>query len=179
MFQDPNKGNMPKADTPEVTDITTQAAGIMADKAAEEAGEKVKEVKDKVQQAGQLASQAAAYTGAARQMGAAFTHPAGTNGHTPGIASGTDFAPQPQPMGSKRASNSVLMAAHELFGVSHLTQLTIVVEGTQIKSYKHFHLSQTASEHHHFSLVLDYDSLGDAEDHQLEKAQKLLENVSW
>jgi uncharacterized protein involved in type VI secretion and phage assembly len=66
------------------------------------------------------------------------------------------------------------MAAHELFGVSHLTKLTIVVEGTQIKSYKHFHLSQTASEHHQFSLVLDHDSLGDAEDHQLEKAQKLL-----
>ena len=71
-------------------------------------------------------------------------------------------------------SNSVLMAAHELLGVSHLTKLTIVVEGTQIKSYKHFHLSQTTSEHHHFSLVLDHDSLGAAEDHKLEKAQELL-----
>ena len=173
MFQDPNKGKTPKVDTPEVTDITTQAAGILADKAAAEAGEKVKEAKDKVQQAGQIASQAAAYTGAARQMGSAFTGPAGPGGPTPGI-NDTGFAPQPQPISSKRASNSVLMAAHELLGVSHLTKLTIVVEGTQIKSYKNFHLSQTASEHHQFSLVLDHDSLGDAEDHQLEKARKLL-----
>ena len=172
MFQDPNKGNMPKVDTPEVTDITTQATSIMANKVAAEAGAKVQEAKDKVQQAGQIASQAAAYTGAARQMGSTLSNPAGTSGTTPGIVSGMEATPQP--MSSKKTSNSVLMAAHELLGVSHLTKLTIVVEGTQIKSYKHFQLSQTTSEHHHFSLVLDYDSLGDAEDHHLEKAQKLL-----
>jgi len=69
-----------------------------------------------------------------------------TNGKTPKVN---------QPMSNKKVSNAAAIAASEVFGVSHLTKLTIVVEGTQIKSYKHFHLSQTTSEHHHFSLVLD------------------------
>jgi hypothetical protein len=47
MFQDPNnKGNIPKVDTPEVTDIASQAGGIIADKAPAEAGAKVKEAKE-------------------------------------------------------------------------------------------------------------------------------------
>jgi len=114
MFQDPNKSKMPKVDTPEVADITTQAAGVIADKAAAEAGGKVKEIKEKVQQAGQMASQINAYTGVARQASAAFEHPAGTGGPTPGIVSGMEAAPQP--ISSKRASNSVLMAAMSYSG---------------------------------------------------------------
>ena len=84
--------------------------------------------------------QAAAYAGAAWKIGSTLSnHPTGTVGPTPGIVSGIN--PGPQPMSGNRASNSVLMAAYELLGVSHLPQLTIVVEGTQITSYKHFHLS--------------------------------------
>ena len=37
-------------------------------------------------------------------------------------------------------SNADLMNDNEMFGISHLTKLTIVVEGKQIKSYKHFEL---------------------------------------
>ena len=51
---------------------------------------------------------------------------------------------------SDKKSNAAAMAASEVFGVSHLAKLTIVVEGTQITHYKHFQLSQTTSEHHHF-----------------------------
>ena len=71
-------------------------------------------------------------------------------------------------------SNADLMNDNEMFGISHLTKLTIVVEGKQIKSYKHFELSQSATGHHEFSLTLDYDSLGEPEDHHLENAQKYL-----
>lgn len=71
-------------------------------------------------------------------------------------------------------NNALAIAANEIFGVSHLTKLTIVVEGTQIKHYKHFTLSQTASGHHNFTLVLAHDSLGTPEDHHMEKAQKLM-----
>lgn len=60
------------------------------------------------------------------------------------------------------------------FGVSHLTQLNIVVEGTPIKHYVHFLLEQSAAKQHHFTLTLSHDSLGSAQDHQLEDAQKLL-----
>lgn len=75
---------------------------------------------------------------------------------------------------TNQASNALLIAANEILGVSHLVKLTIVVEGEQIKSYKYFNLSQTAMGHHQFNLILDHDSLGAPEDHQLEKAQKLL-----
>ncbi|MFN8407673.1 MAG: phage baseplate assembly protein V, partial [Sphingobacteriaceae bacterium] len=60
------------------------------------------------------------------------------------------------------------------FGVSHRTSLTIVVEGTPIKHYVDFHLEQYATKHHKFKLTLSHDSLGSAQDHQLEDAQKLL-----
>lgn len=60
------------------------------------------------------------------------------------------------------------------FGVSHLTLLNIVVEGTPIKHYVDFHLDQYATKHHKFMLTLSHDSLSSAQDHQLEDAQKLL-----
>jgi len=76
--------------------------------------------------------------------------------------------------GSNRPSNSVLIAANELMGVSHLVKLTIVVEGRLIASYKDFRLTQHTGGHHQFTLVLDHDSLGAVEDHHMEQAQKLL-----
>lgn len=73
-----------------------------------------------------------------------------------------------------RKSNAELITENEMFGISHLTKLTIMVEGKQIKSYKHFELSQSATTHHEFSLTLDHDSLGAPENHYLENAQKYL-----
>lgn len=75
---------------------------------------------------------------------------------------------------SSTTSNALAIAANEIFGISHLTKLNIVVEGTQIKHYKHFELLQSAKGHHHFKLVLAHNSLGSSEDHQMEKAQKLM-----
>jgi hypothetical protein len=60
------------------------------------------------------------------------------------------------------------------FGTSHITALSIVVEGTPIKHYEHFFLRQSATEHHDFTLTLSHDSLGSTQNHQLEDAQKLL-----
>lgn len=73
-----------------------------------------------------------------------------------------------------RPSNAAAIAANHIFGVSHLTKLSIVVEGKQIKHYKHFSLSQSSNKHHNFQLILAHDSLGSPEDHHLEKAQKLM-----
>jgi len=77
-------------------------------------------------------------------------------------------------VGSRKPSNSVLIAANEIIGVSNLVKLMIVVEGRLIKSYKDFQLKQRTAGHHEFTLVLDHDSLGSIEDHHLEQAQKLL-----
>ena len=75
---------------------------------------------------------------------------------------------------NKQTSNSEALAncASEL-GVSHLTSLKIVVEGTQIEHYTRFTLRQSVTEHHDFTLILSHDSLGSAQNHQLEDAQKL------
>lgn len=59
-------------------------------------------------------------------------------------------------------------------GLAALTRLTIVVEGNAIKHYKSLHLNQSTKDHHAFELVLDHDSLGSPETHDLNSAQKLL-----
>jgi hypothetical protein len=172
MFQDSNKSKMPKVDKPEVAGIATQAAGMVTDKLAEQAGEDVKEAKDKIQKGSQIASQATAYAGMAQQQLGGIVGAAGNRQHhttTEDTSVPTSFNGN-----SNKKSNAAAIASSAVFGVSHLTKLTIVVEGTQIKHYKHFQLSQSAIGHHNFSLVLDHDSLGTPENHQLEKAQKLM-----
>lgn len=158
MLQDSNKSKVPQLDTSDLTKMSTQTVDKLTDKA----GEKVKVVKDKAQKAGQVAQQATAYAGIARQAGTLFSASPDISGNNTVTTS------------IKKASNSVAIAASEIFGVSHLTKLTIVVEGKQIEHYKHFQLLQSATSHHNFFLVLDHDALGGAEDHQMEKAQKLL-----
>jgi uncharacterized protein involved in type VI secretion and phage assembly len=171
MLQDPNKGSMPKVDTSEVAGIATQAAGMVTNKLAEQAGEDVKKAKAKIQKGGQLASQVTAYAGMAQQFGGIVG--AGSNGQHHTATEDTSVPPSFNGNSNKK-SNAAAIAASEVFGVSHLTKLTIVVEGTQIKHYKHFQLSQSAIGHHSFSLVLDHDSLGSPENHQMEQAQKLM-----
>lgn len=75
---------------------------------------------------------------------------------------------------TQKTSNAAAIIANQIFGVSHLTKLSIVVEGKQIKHYKHFSLSQATDGHHEFTLILAHDSLGSPENHQMEKAQKLM-----
>ncbi len=62
----------------------------------------------------------------------------------------------------------------EKLGLVALTQLTIVADGNPVKHYKSLHLDQSTSSHHQFELVLDHDSLGSPENHDLKSAQKLL-----
>lgn len=62
----------------------------------------------------------------------------------------------------------------ERLGLVALTQLNIVADGNAIKHYKSLHLDQSTGDHHQFELVLDHDSLGSPENHDLKSAQKLL-----
>jgi hypothetical protein len=45
------------------------------------------------------------------------------------------------------------------------------VEGKAIRFFKHFKLKQSAVKHHEFDLILAHDTLGSAENHNLEEAQ--------
>lgn len=62
----------------------------------------------------------------------------------------------------------------ELFGINRVVKLEIIIEGKIIKHFKHFALTQSAIKHHEFSLTLAHDTLGEAENHNLEQAQNFL-----
>ncbi|WP_294304167.1 phage baseplate assembly protein V [uncultured Chryseobacterium sp.] len=70
--------------------------------------------------------------------------------------------------------NAKAIPENQIQGINRVIRLDIVIEGKQIKHFKHFHLIQSAIRHHEFSLTLAYDSLGNAENHNLEEAQNLL-----
>ena len=59
-------------------------------------------------------------------------------------------------------------------GINRVVRLDIHVEGKPIKYFKHFKLTQSATKHHEFDLILAHDTLGSAENHNLEKAQNFL-----
>lgn len=59
-------------------------------------------------------------------------------------------------------------------GINRVVRLDIHIEGKQIKFFKHFKLSQSATKHHQFEITLAHDTLGTAENHNLEEAQNFL-----
>ncbi|MFP3833612.1 type VI secretion system Vgr family protein [Chryseobacterium sp. SIMBA_028] len=59
-------------------------------------------------------------------------------------------------------------------GINRVVRLEIFVEGDPVRFFKHFKLTQSAVRHHEFDLTLAYDTLGHAENHNLEQAQKFL-----
>nr|WP_164464044.1 phage baseplate assembly protein V [Chryseobacterium sp. G0186] len=63
---------------------------------------------------------------------------------------------------------------NDIAGINRVVRLEIFVEGDPVKFFKHFKLTQSAVRHHEFDLTLAYDTLGNAENHNLEQAQKFL-----
>ncbi|HCN49773.1 MAG TPA: Vgr family protein [Chryseobacterium sp.] len=59
-------------------------------------------------------------------------------------------------------------------GINRVVKLDVVIEGQIIKHFKHFKLVQSAAKHHEFCLTLAHDTLGSAENHNLESAQNFL-----
>ncbi len=59
-------------------------------------------------------------------------------------------------------------------GINRVVRLDIHIEGKPVKYFKHFKLSQSAVKHHQFELTLAHDTLGSAENHNLEEAQNFL-----
>jgi uncharacterized protein involved in type VI secretion and phage assembly len=74
----------------------------------------------------------------------------------------------------KNTSNSDKVSENHISGINRVVKLDIVVEGKAVNHFKHFRLQQSARRHHDFELVLAYDSLGEAQNHNLEQAQKFL-----
>ncbi|SHH05634.1 Uncharacterized conserved protein, implicated in type VI secretion and phage assembly [Chryseobacterium oranimense] len=74
----------------------------------------------------------------------------------------------------KNTSNSNKISENHISGINRVVKLEIVIEGKVINHFKHFRLQQSARKHHDFELVLAHDSLGEAQNHNLEQAQKFL-----
>lgn len=77
--------------------------------------------------------------------------------------------------GQFRPDNSAKsISQNHVSGINRLVGLSIVIEGRSVPFFKHFSLEQHAGGHHCFRLVLAHDTLGGAEDHNLESANGFL-----
>ena len=70
--------------------------------------------------------------------------------------------------------NAKAIPENVIAGINRVVNLDIHVEGKPIKYFKHFKLKQRTSKHHKFELIMAHDTLGDPENHNLEKAQNFL-----
>lgn len=88
----------------------------------------------------------------------------------PTIIQEKNWAKQP----TSKIYNAAAIAENAITGINRVVKLDIHVEGKPIKYFKHFKLSQSAVKHHWFELTLAHDTLGTAENHNLEEAQNFL-----
>lgn len=75
---------------------------------------------------------------------------------------------------TSKIHNAKAIPESQIQGINRVVKLDIVVEGKAVKHFKHFQLKQSATRHHEFSLLLAHDTLGRAENHNLEAAQNFL-----
>lgn len=75
---------------------------------------------------------------------------------------------------NKNTSNSEKISENHIPGINRVVKLDIVIEGKMIRHFKHFRLQQSVKKHHEFELTLAHDTLGGAQNHDLEEAQQFL-----
>ncbi|WP_394801205.1 type VI secretion system Vgr family protein [Chryseobacterium gwangjuense] len=75
---------------------------------------------------------------------------------------------------TSKIHNAAAIPTSEILGINRVVKLDIIIEGKEIQHFKHFKLTQSAVKHHEFSLTLSHDTLGSAENHNLEEAQNFL-----
>ncbi|NIF07516.1 Vgr family protein [Chryseobacterium sp. Tr-659] len=90
--------------------------------------------------------------------------------NNPSIVENKVWAKQP----TSKIHNAEAIPKSFIAGINRVVKLDVVIEGQIIKHFKHFKLIQSAARHHEFSLMLAHDSLGNAENHNLEEAQNFL-----
>ncbi|MDN3693352.1 phage baseplate assembly protein V [Chryseobacterium tructae] len=89
---------------------------------------------------------------------------------TPTIVEDKVWSKQP----TSKIFNAEGISESAIAGINRVVKLEIFVEGKEIKFFKNFKLTQSALKHHQFDLVLAHDTLGSAENHNLEEAQSFL-----
>ncbi|MDQ0781532.1 type VI secretion system Vgr family protein [Chryseobacterium sp. W4I1] len=117
---------------------------------------------DKIKKSVQTAGQALSYTGS-------FMNKVSLP-NTPLISENKIWTEQP----TSKIHNAGSIPKSELLGINRVVKLEIIIEGKIVKHFKHFKLTQSAVKHHQFDLTLAHDTLGEAENHNLEQAQNFL-----
>lgn len=90
--------------------------------------------------------------------------------NNPSIVENKVWAKQP----TSKIHNAEAIPQSIIAGINRVVKLDIVIEGQMIKHFMHFKLVQSAAKHHEFCLTLAHDTLGSAENHNLESAQNFL-----
>nr|WP_314499568.1 phage baseplate assembly protein V [uncultured Chryseobacterium sp.] len=169
MFQD-NKSLQPeispKVKTPAVGENLKQAATTEttepADEKLQKAGGKVQEVSQKASAVQSAAAEAGNTSGMFMNQNIQANEPLTTEGKV--------WTKQP----TSKIHNAPAIPTSQILGINRVVKLDVIVEGKVIQHFKHFKLNQSAVRHHQFSLTLAHDSLGNAENHNLEEAQNFL-----
>lgn len=163
-----------KTTLPNAEDLVAPATDVVA----EQMGDDVKKAKETVNQGREYVSEGFKYMNEAKAAKNALPT---QNTHSPAPIAATPKKEVPDPTASGSSyvspppSTSENIQKSEITGQNNITNIKIAIEGgVNITKYKHFSLSQSAVEHHSFLLVLDYDSLGEAENHQMEHIKNLL-----
>lgn len=167
-----------KTTLPNAGDLVAPATDVVA----EQMGDDVKKAKETVNQGREYVSEGFKYINEAKVAKNALPT---QNTHSPAPIAATPKKEVPTPEAdptvsepsyvSPPPSTSENIQKSEITGQNNITNIKIAIEGgVNITKYKHFSLSQSAVEHHSFLLVLDYDSLGEAENHQMEHIKNLL-----
>ncbi|ASW74472.1 Vgr family protein [Chryseobacterium piperi] len=169
MFKDDQSVKLPgsKAVKSPMTEKIGEAAKTKAvqkatDKLQEQSGEKVKKATQKL-------AQAQAYTGVVQNSSNLFMNQV-VQPNAPAVVDNKVWSKQP----TSKIHNAKAIPENQILGINRVVKLQIVIEGKIVKHFKHFKLTQSAVKHHEFDLTLAHDTLGSAENHNLEEAQNFL-----
>jgi len=170
MFQDDKTPKVSSAGASSKVESMGEIKKVAEDQAVNKATEKLQQKTDgTVQKATQKLAQAQAYTGVvAGASGMLMNQKLQPN--TPSLVDDKVWSQQP----TSKIHNAQAIPESQILGINRVVKLDIVVEGKSVKHFKHFQLKQSAIRHHEFSLMLAHDSLGNAENHNLEEAQSFL-----
>ena len=171
MFKDDNTPKMPSsAGKPSISKQLDGMKDMATNQAVNKATEKIQEkTSGTVQKTTQKLAQAQAYTGMVTGASGMLMNQK-LQPNTPTLVEDKVWSQQP----TSKIHNAKAIPESQIQGINRVVKLDIVVEGKAIKHFKNFQLKQSATRHHEFSLMLAYDTLGSAENHNLEEAQNFL-----
>lgn len=168
MFQDnkPTKIQSPKNIKNPVSQIEEKAEEKVI-KVTEEKMGKVNEVTQKATE--KVAKAQQAYSTISQGSSTMFMNQV-VSPNNPTIIEGKVWAKQP----TSKIHNAAAIAINQILGINRVVKLEVIIDGKSVNHFKHFKLTQSAVKHHEFTLMLAHDSLGNAENHNLEEAQNFL-----